>query len=463
MGSYKRSIKKLNMTSVDQIIQSINESCRNRGGKYKQYSCKTVSWDDVQRGTVGGGLSCWGSNITDTYLKAKDGTQLFTVRPCNWNEKLGAISTDDVALVQGNQNRGNKQLSPITLATFLKNAKKYGSYAGLKSDDLSKTELDKKCSIRFQTTFLPVDDKRHANMQFATEAYNYNTRSDDDPRNMILLCTTQGLALQQDGEGTKRVLHHNVEENGVIKRYWLEAERSEHKVGGQQKESTAEKEDALKRGKATSSVIGIKAMGTRFNVLMTVQIPLAQKPTPARSACYNFGPSFGGGSISEMYCDSFSAPVMCMSAPMGAPMPKMMMKSTGVKECRSRSKRAVGSSNASRVSRGDYYDTWSGLNQTEPKRNDGEHITVTVVFYNTVAGGVPCKEDVMAAIDDMENLYQSCQASGRLADEKFDFMKSELTVKDCQDITAKVVTQPHQSPSKPPGVTGFDTFPTTEN
>merc|ERR1711881_662187 len=287
-------------THITETISAINEACTTAGGKYKQYSCKTVSWDDVQRGTVGGGLSCWGSNITDTYLKAKDGTQLFTVRPDNWNEKLGAISTDDVALVQGNQNRENKQLSPITLATFLKNARKYGGYAGLESDDLSKTELDQKCSIRFQTTFLPVDNERHANMQFATEAYNYNTRSDNDPRNMILLCTTQGLALQQDGEGTKRVLHHNVEENGSIKRYWLEAEKSEHKVGGQQVESKEEKEDALERGKATSSVIGIKAMGTRFNVLMTVQIPLAQKPAPERS----FGGfSFGGG----LMCDSIGA------------------------------------------------------------------------------------------------------------------------------------------------------------
>ena len=188
------------MTTISETISAINEACNTAGKKYSQYSCKTVSWDDVQRGTVGGGLSCWGSNITDTYLKAKDGTQLFTVRPDNWNEKLGVISTDGVALVQGNQERVTEQLSPITLGTFLKNAKKYGGYAGLEVDDLSKDELDKKCSIRFQTTFLPVDDERHANLQFATEAYNYNTRSDDDPRNMILLCTTQGLALQQDGQ-----------------------------------------------------------------------------------------------------------------------------------------------------------------------------------------------------------------------------------------------------------------------
>ena len=39
----------------------------------------------------------------------------------------------------------------------------------------------------------------------------------------------------------------------------------------------AEKHDALARGKATAAVIGTRAMGTRFNVLMTIQIPLQQK------------------------------------------------------------------------------------------------------------------------------------------------------------------------------------------
>jgi len=49
-------------------------------------------------------------------------------------------------------------------------------------------------------------------------------------------------------------------------RYWLEAERSDHKVGGAQMESTEERQDALSRGKAVSSVIGTRAMGARFNV-----------------------------------------------------------------------------------------------------------------------------------------------------------------------------------------------------
>ena len=52
---------------------------------------------------------------------------------------------------------------------------------------------------------------------------------------------------------------------------------------------------------------------------------------------------------------------------------------------------------------------WSGLAVKAPKRSGSEHITVTVVLYNTVAGGVPSAADVTAAVDDMEALYASCR------------------------------------------------------
>ena len=32
------------------------------------WQATTVSWDDVQRGTVGGKVSCYGSHITDSRL-----------------------------------------------------------------------------------------------------------------------------------------------------------------------------------------------------------------------------------------------------------------------------------------------------------------------------------------------------------------------------------------------------------
>ena len=62
---------------------------------------------------------------------------------------------------------------------------------------LTESLTESEVSIRFQTTFLPVPDEEFGALEFAPEMYNYQTRSDADPKNLLLLCTTQGSALQQ--------------------------------------------------------------------------------------------------------------------------------------------------------------------------------------------------------------------------------------------------------------------------
>jgi len=93
-----------------------------------------------------------------------------------------------------------------------------------------------------------------------------------------------------------------------------------------------------------------------------------------------------------------------------------------------------GISSAARVSRGSFVDSWGGVSSKEQVRHPNEHVTATIVMYYTCSGGVPTAEDVKRAIDDLEELYQAVEVNGNLADEKFDFMKSELTVKDAMDI-----------------------------
>lgn len=102
----------------------------------------------------------------------------------------------------------------------------------------------------------------------------------------------------------------------------------------------------------------------------------------------------------------------------------------------------AGSANAARVSRGSHVGVYEGVTKRDPARDLAQHPTITCIIFNTVAGGIPSVEDVAAAIDDMEALY-AATGSGRLADEKFDFMKTELTVKAVQDVVTKVVTQPY--------------------
>merc|ERR1739847_6029 len=98
-----------------------------------------------------------------------------------------------------------------------------------------------------------------------------------------------------------------------------------------------------------------------------------------------------------------------------------------------------------------------GLSVKEPKRHPNEHVTCTVVIYNAISGGVPSEADVVAAIDDLEQLYAACNVKGHLADQEFDFMKKELTVNDANDIVDKISTQPYKPPVQ--SVAGFNAFP----
>ena len=104
--------------SVQDVMGAINRAIKSearKNPKYKDYSVKTVSWDDVSRYNDDdhGGLSAFGDNICDTTLHARDGSRLYTVRSDNWNEKLGTVRTRDIRLVEGNQR--SSTLNEITL------------------------------------------------------------------------------------------------------------------------------------------------------------------------------------------------------------------------------------------------------------------------------------------------------------------------------------------------------------
>lgn len=240
-----------------------------------------------------------------------------------------------------------------------------------------------------------------------------------------------------------------MDDDGVIHRYWLEAEKSMHKVGGPQQETEEERVAAAARGKATASVIGVRALGTRFNVLMTIQVPLQQQVPPKSSSSASSAKACKTSHDASLVKKSESSEdeldddsdieehyVFC-----GLVEPRRT-RGGPVR----RAARQIGEARAARVSRGSEHDTWNGLAVKSPKRNRSEHITCTVVISNTISGGVPSEDDVVAAIDDLEALYASCAASGSLADPTFDFMKKELTMQDEADVVEKVTTQPYVPP-----------------
>ncbi len=417
--------------SVSQVQSAIDEAAKGTG-----FKCVPVSWEDAQRGTVGGALSCWGGNISDVRLWDKSGALLYTCRTENWNERLGYVAAKEVAVVTGNHIAAvgdiPRQPKAVTLQSYLKAFGEYAGYAGVTSTALYDPSVDDILSIRFQTVFLPVAEGKTA--EFCTEVYNYNTTSNDDPRNVALLCTAQGTSVQQDGAGAQKVFHHEVDEHGKVVRYYLEAERSEHKVGGAQKETQEEALAAAARGKSTAIHIGTRAMGTRFNVQMLIQLPLKQKQKPPQRMM-----------MFESY--ALGAPKMAMAC--AAPMP-----SCAVSSCapmfRSGAPKApvVGVSNAARVSRGKQHDVWGGVARKDPERDPSMHGTITVTMYYTVVGGVPSAADVKAAIADLDALYKACPTDKRLVD--CTELTKELTVKDTIDISKKLTTQPYKPPAMAP-------------
>jgi len=454
------------IAELHEVRTAINAALKATGGVHAGYSCHFVSWDDVKRGTNDdGSLSCWGANITDTRLCAKDGRQLFTVRSDNWNEKLGTVDASDVALITGNTHGGKTVLAPVTLRDFLRRIGDHGEYVGLSpKQSLCDEELDAKVSIRFQTTFLPISEADGDAIEFATSAYSYATRDANDPKNLVVLASSQGIALQQDQVGDAMIYHHQVSDDGKISRHWLEAEKSRHAVGQQQVESEHERQDALKRGKATSCVIGPKCVGTRFNALLTVQIPLQQRISAQRrgpdlwtveeqcmqALCIPASCSYDDDDddddvyyceemamneeedIDEIRCEVNLAnklkEIQCMSLECDSEVRCRSMKRGG-------SGSVVGEANAARVSVGSRVAKDAGshkLRVTEADsqqtlvRHPSEHVTITVIFYYTVKGGVPSKEDVVRAIDDLESMYRATNAA-RLADSTMDYMKGPLS------------------------------------
>ncbi len=433
----------------------------------KGYRCAEVSWEDGQRGTTGGSLSCWGGNISDVRLWEKSGKKLFTLRSQNWNERLGFVGTRGIAVVVNGPDveGGSPALESITLENYLRTMK-HASYAGAPAGDMT-APPDGAVSVRFQAVFLPVADFAAAvapplTTEFCTEVYNYNTRDDADPRNLLLLCTPQGTAVQQDGAGAQRLYYHAVDEKKIIHRYWLEAERSTHAVGVEQKETQAEATAAAARGKSSAIIIGVPGMGTRFNVQMLIQVPLKQKPKPrhtyASMSLLEAASSYKGAAAvksavkksavkksykydendgeeeeeeeEQSFC-LFDAPAR--SAP-GPPQKK-------------------GTSNAARVSRGSEADTWGGLTKKDLQRDQDQHITATVTMYYTVAGGVPSDLDVAKAIADLDTLYASCGQVADLAEANAATggnFTAPLDAAPASAIASKITQQPYAPPAFAP-------------
>jgi|TARA_B110000259_G_C13984267_1_gene389799 hypothetical protein len=366
----------------------------------KGFTCQFVSWEDCNRGfNKNGSLSCLGSNITDVRLYTESGSKLFVVRPENWNERLGEVKTNEFCIIHGNEMVGN-ELSPITLKNYLDNFGFHGKNHGIKSCGLGQPGVET-LSVRFQTCFIPLETEE----QFYVELYNYQTKYAEDPKNQVLLCTAQGTAIHQNKPGAHKIEHQAVDGSGKLHGYLLKATASKCPVGMPQEESPEDITKAISEGTASSTVIGIKSMGKRFNAVIVVQIPIGEKIRTR-------GLSFGADGFGQSRGFTSSARVS-------------MGKEVSVSKCSNKN----------------------------PVRNPSEQISATITFYNAVQNGVPTLEDINAAIDDIDNLYKSCDLDILRADSSF--CNSELN----ESILTQIQEVVDKYPYKPSAVKNNGVFP----
>ncbi|CAJ1456371.1 unnamed protein product [Effrenium voratum] len=144
--------------TISEVMDTINKVCRDRGGHYAGYSCKVVSWDEIH------------------YTRAAC-LALAVAKAC----------------ADGHQFR-RALLQPV----------------GHLQDGVMEWNLLRRfrdMSIRPRERRLQAAKVKAQDWRRPEKAYNYNTMDDEEPRNLKLLCASQGMAVQQDeqdGRGTKK-------------------------------------------------------------------------------------------------------------------------------------------------------------------------------------------------------------------------------------------------------------------
>ena len=281
---------------MEDITTALRKELSALGGKYAEYQTAEVSWDDVLRHTEGGKPLFSGPNIMDSRIFLDDGRQAVFTRPQNLNERVGKVSASDVSLLRDT----GEFLEAVTLSDFLKNIGQEAKYNGVDpSVDLSDATKDLTVGVRFQTVFLPTPFGEEGAVEFHPEVYSYGSML--SPQNLLIVCTSQGSAIQYPGAGQTPLYHHCQHDDGSYHKHTLSAQKTRFNVGGSQEETEEEREYNEKNNRASAMHIGLRQMGSRMNALMVIQVPLKQTAPPVHGTSYQYLPTWDMESDEPVY------------------------------------------------------------------------------------------------------------------------------------------------------------------
>ena len=358
------------MTTITDDYE-LQQTLNSLGGVCNDYMAGTVAWNDGTRGLeLNGDISCWGSNVTDARIVSEDNRHMSYIKPKNKNEKIGVTTLKNI-------NFFCKDGNSITGQKLFENINEHTKYAGFKNI-MPNIEDDQKIVVRLQSTFIPLGYGQKSR-KVVPAHYSYQTNSSEDPCNVIITGTSQGIFVNCDDTGINKLYAHTVEKDGTVNNHWFEACPTKHSVGGVQIENESDAND--KKTKAKN--LGFANMGNRCNTFLVISFQRKQNkdncnsyiPSPPvyRSLCKDNYNTFGISSAARMSIDE------CI---------------VGTKE----------------------------LYEIDAVRVANTPIVLTILNYYVIESKKEGQQkvsieptDVAMAVGDMENIYKMCDMTGTLS------------------------------------------------
>ena len=235
----------------------------NELGFCDDYAPGTVAWNDGDRGVIpNGDVSVFGTNNTDSKLKAKDNRTIPYLKSKNYNEKLGVSTADNI--IMGKDSNGK----PVTAQDVLEGIDERAKYMNYPSIDIkSKVQPKQPVVVRFQHAFVPMGAEEES-VEVVPTNYSFQTLSKDQPRNLLVSGCNDGIFVQSDDTGENPLFAHRQSESGTTK-HWFTIKSSNHDVGQPQ----------VSTDTTNAHGVGIKGMGPRSNAFVIMSIPNKLKST----------------------------------------------------------------------------------------------------------------------------------------------------------------------------------------
>jgi hypothetical protein len=362
-------------TMAEKIAQMKNQSTELLARHNLNY--QNVGWDDVSRAFN----SSIGSNISDWSFMLKDGITLPFIRSPNYTDKTLTISAKDMAIIVGNERPGGN-LNAITFQNYLEN---YGKYTPSVPDsvDLS-AGPDELVSIRFIGVIVP--ENADGSQEVVPTAYNYQTTSDENPKNILGASFHMGVGTTSDGAGKKKVylVQTASEESSGAKLgedLVTDQEDSLSQYSSLQEDTwfkiTNEACETEEQKKAVATVLGTRSTGSPArNRVQCFQIPRIQDPPKQIFRSWN------------SYDDECAkcAGAMCLESDSG-----FRSMSTG------------------NVSHGSGAGKHTKIKMTY-NRDKTQNVTVTFAYYFTTKDCNLTEKDINSIADTLEQSYNDIKA-----------------------------------------------------